>query len=202
VNRLAQALKRLKVKPEALASAPQITPLFKNAEGGLPTVLDAMRFSIQDEDIAAFLKKYDAIPVGDRERLPWEAIALAAGVDLRKLAGAVLFALRDMSVSTVKMIAFSNHPAVMQKTIEYALMPGGDKDRTTVHRGLGFLPDPKGPTFIGKAVFGAAGGNEASTQTQADVFDDEGDLDRLFPQANAMQERLVPIRQRLLETGD
>lgn len=200
-DQAAEALKRLKVSRQALEKAPPITPLFKDAEGGPTAVLGAMRFAVQDNAIAAFLKQYDAIPAGDRERLPWEAIAIKAGVDLRLLAGAILFAMREMSVNMVKVIAFSQHPKVMQKTIDYALMPSGDKDRMLVHRGLGFLPDPKGPTFIGKAVFGATGGREKDEPEMAATFDGDDDLDQLFPPANAMQEKLVPIRQRLLETG-
>jgi hypothetical protein len=196
-NRLAEALRRLKVKRETLERAPEITPLFNQAEGGLQAVLGAMRFAAQDEVIAAFLKKYDAIPAGDRQSLPWEAIAIAANVDLRHLAGAILFALREMSVNSVKVIAFSQHAAVMRKTIEYAMMPSGDKDRMLVHRGLGFLPDPKGPTFIGKAVFGAAG-REKEEPDLAATFDGDDDLDQLFPPANLIEEKLVPIRQRLL----
>ena len=174
--------------------------MFKKAEGGLEAVLDAMRFSSQDESIAAFLQKYDSIPVGDRERLPWEAIALAAKLDLRQLAGAMMFALNEASVSTVKIIALSSHPAVMQKTIDYAMLPGGDRDRTIVHRALGFLPDPKGPTFIGKAVFGASGEQRQEQNSKEANFDsEEDDLDDLFPPATAMQEKLIPIRQLLLD---
>jgi len=192
-------LKRLKVKPDQLATAPEITPLFKNAEGGLATVLGAMRFAAQDEVIAAFLKKYDSIPAGDRERVPWEAVAIAAKLDLHQLAGAMLFALQAASVQTVKIIALSSHPAVMQKTIEYAKMPSGDKDRMIVHRGLGFLPDPKGPVFIGKAEFGPSGSKQA--EEPAPTFGGDDDLDQIFPPAAAMQEMLVPIRQRRLEGG-
>ena len=199
IKRTAEALRRLKVKPEQLATAPQITPMFKNADGGLATVLGAMRFAAQDEVIAAFLKKYDSIPAGDRERVPWEAVALAAKLDMHQLTGAILFALQAASVNTVKIIAYSNHPAVMQKTIEYAKLPSGDRDRTIVHRGLGFLPDPKGPVFIGKAEFGASGSK--GTAEPAPTFSGDDDLDQIFPPADAMQEMLVPIRQRRLESG-
>jgi len=188
------------VKPELLATVPPITPFFQNAEGGLPAVLNAMRFATEEPEITAFLHKYDSIPESDRVRLSWEAIALAANVNLRTLAGAVLFALRDMSVSTVKMIAFSNHPKVMKATVDYALMPSGDRDRTMVHRGLGFLPDPKGPTFIGKAVFGPSGAKEGGdAETQAATFSGDDELEELFPSSKIMQEKLVPLRQRLLE---
>jgi len=186
------------VKPEQLAVAPEITSLFKNAEGGLRAVLNAMRFSVHDETIAAFLKKYDSIPEGDRRRVSWEAVALAAKLDLHHLTGSILFALQASSVNTVKVIALTSHPSVMQSTVNFAKLPSGEKDRTMLHQGLGFLPSPKGPTFIGKAVFGANGEKENDLSAENKVFDEDDDLDELFPPANVMQERLTPIRQRLL----
>ena len=194
-----QALKRLKVKPERLAAAPQITPLFKNAEGGLKAVLRAMRFSAQDDVIAAFLKKYESVPVGDRNSLPWEAIALSAGLDMHHLTGAILFALQAASVNAVKIIALTAHPAVMQKTVEFAKLPSGEKDRKIMHQGLGFLPSPKGPTFIGKAVFAGQGAPEKEEPEQTATFGENDDIDQLFPSVTAMQDKLIPIRQRLLE---
>ena len=195
MNRTQEALKRLKIKPEQLEEIPRITLLFKKAEGGLRMVLNAMRFSSGDETIAAFLKKYDSIPSGDCKNLPWEAIALSAKIDLQRLTGAILFALQSASVNTVKVIALSSHPLIVKKTIEYAKLPGGVKDRNTMHQALGFLPSPKGPTFIGKAVFGAGGNKESEEQTDANVFDADNDIDELFPSPSAMQEKLVPIRQ-------
>jgi hypothetical protein len=182
-----------------LAKTPQISPLFEKAEGGLKTVLNAMRFYAGDETIAAFLKKYDSIPAGDRERLPWEAIALSAKVDLQRLTGAILFAMQSASVNTVKVIALSSHPLIMQKTIEFAQMPGGVKDRNTMHQALGFLPSPKGPTFIGKAVFGSAGAKENEEPAEGAIFDADSDINELFPAPSTMQDRLVPIR--LLDKG-
>ena len=93
VSRSVGALQRLRVSEEALATAPAITPLLKKAEGGLKQVLAAMRFA-PDEVITAFLRKYDSIPVGDRERLPMEAIALAAGIDIHHLMGSIMMALQ------------------------------------------------------------------------------------------------------------
>ncbi len=161
-------------------------------------MINAMRFSMHDETIAAFLKKYDSIPVGDRRRVPWEAIALAAKLDIHRLTGAILFALQAASVNTVKVIALTAHPGVMQKTIDFARLPGGTQDRKTLHQGLGFLPTPKGPTFIGKAIFGPGGEREDENSEESSVFGADDDLDQLFPPANTMQERLAPIRQRLL----
>ena len=178
-----------------MESLPAITPLFKNAEGGLKSVLNAMRFCAQDEIIAEFLKKYDSIPSGDREVLPWEAIAFSAKIDLQRLTGAILFALQAASVNTVKVLALSSHPAIMKRTIEYAQMPGGVKDRTMMHQALGFLPTPKGPTFIGKAVFGPSGSADEKEVDDKTVFDGEDDIDELFPSPSETLQKLVPIRQ-------
>ena len=49
------ALKKLKVKPEILASAPKITPLLKTSvKGGLKAALDAMRFATDDHESMRF----------------------------------------------------------------------------------------------------------------------------------------------------
>lgn len=185
-----------------LASAPAITPLFENAEGGLKTVLGAMRFCSQNEVIGAFLEKYDSIPNGDREALPWEAVALSAKIDLQQLTGAILLAMQAASVNTVKVIALSSHPLIMKRTVDYAQLPGGEKDRMMMHQALGFLPSPKGPTFIGKAVFGPSGGKEQDEPEQAEVFGEDDDLDNLFPPPSATLEKLVPIRQLRSENKD
>ena len=200
VQRAADALRRLRIKPEDLDACPQITPLLKNADGGLKQVLSAMRFA-QDEVIADFLEKYDSIPTGDRERLPLEAIALAAKVDLNHLLGSTMMALQAQAVNTVKIIAMTSHPKITEARVKYGLMASGERDRTALDTAMGFLPSPKGPTFIGKAIFGSgkhvmdeqgAGGDEDETASG------DPDLDKLFPPANLMQEKLIPVRQRLL----
>jgi len=73
--------------------------------GGMKAVLNALRFAGDDPDIEAFLEKYDSIPSGDRERLPWEAIALSADVKVTHLLGAIHAAVHKHSVSRVKLIA-------------------------------------------------------------------------------------------------
>jgi hypothetical protein len=87
---------------------------------------------------------------------------------------------------------------------------------------MGFLPNPKGPVFVNKAIFGS-GQTTMDAQKQLrrrndDLPDDEDeeneprfpaadgsfdyDMDAIFPPANRTQEELVLIRQRLLpDTG-
>lgn len=164
-----------------------------------------MRFASDDETIAAFLKVYDGIPEGDRERIPWEAIVIAAKIDANNFLGATLFAMQSTAVNQVKFIALSHYPGVMKATAKYAVMPAGERDRATFHQGLGFLPSPKGPTFIGKAIFGGASttvADEENDGEKAPTFAMEENLDNIFPSATTMQNKLVPIRQRLLENSN
>jgi hypothetical protein len=80
---------------------------------------------------------------------------------------------------------------------------------------MGFLPSPKGPTFIGKAIFGsgnqtmnAQGAGKSNDDDDGDevniinVNPDEIDQDYLFPDSRDIQQKLIPIRQRMLEDGD
>jgi hypothetical protein len=205
VDRKVEALRRLRVKSEELEKVPQISPTLSQAEGGLPRVLDAMRFASQDEVISAFLKKYDSIPSGDREVLPWEAIAISAGVNMSHLLGSAMLALTQHAANISRIIAVTNHPSITKKRVEYGLLPSGEKDRYALDVMVGAMPSAKGPTFIGKAVFGAPGGSSKDKDDDDEpsdataVFGMDDDLDKLFPSPSAMQDKLVPIRQRLLD---
>ena len=204
-DRANDALKRLNVTPEQIATCPSISSFIRsNVRGGLKAALRAMRFTPADPTIVTFLEKYDSIPIGDRDKLPWEAIVVSGNIDVHHLMGATLFAVQSMSVNAVKFIALSNYPSIMKKTAEYAKMASGERDRATFHQGLGFLPSPKGPTFIGKAIFGGGGTKEVDEddkEEQPATFAMEEDVNNLFPSATAMQNKLSPIR-RLLESGD
>lgn len=209
MDRTQQALKRLGIDLNLLRSSPEITPLLKNAEGGLKAVLGAMRFNSQDPSVSAFLEKYDSIPSGDREKLSWEAIAIAAEVNLQQLGWAAITAVEQHSAGITKMLLVSSQPKIMRARIKYGLLPSGEKDRTAAQTASGVLASPKGPTFIGKAVFGS-GKSTMSAQDSGDSDDDDGpvidgdddpDLNHLFPSSVDVQKKMIPIRQRMLEDG-
>lgn len=203
-DRTLQAIKRLGIKPEEVDAAPGVTPLLKLADGGLKAVLGAMRFSGQNDTLQKFLHKYDSIPSGDRERLPWEAILIAAEVDFDTFVGAATFAIANVSANKSKIIMASSHPKITEARVRYALLPSGEKDRNALDIMVGAMPSPKGVTFIGKAIYGgasqtAAGDRDEDDTPQDATYVDDGNLDNLFPPSDAMQERLIPIRQKLLE---
>ena len=203
VDRKDQALKRLKVKPETLATAPQITPTIKSSvKGGLKAALGAMRFATDDPDIGAFLRKYDSIPVGDRDVLPWEAIALAANVNTRHLIGSIVLAVASLGATKSKLLIASNHPYITKSRIEFGKLPSGERDRTALDIMAGAQKSPNGATFIGNAVFGSlnqAGNKDVDDDGKSSQNSDDDKIDHLFPSVVGIQEKLIPIRQKLLE---
>jgi len=151
-----------------------------------------------------FLEKWDSIPERDRECLTIEVIALAADVDPRALLGEILLAAREYSVVKFKLQALEAHPDILEKTIEYAKLPGGYRDRDTMHTILGALPRSK-TTFIDKFYAGSESEKadlpeseetpKAITQTEEMVEDENF----VFPDCEMMQEKIQPIRQKLLD---
>ena len=208
-QRSKEALKRLKIKPEELRLVPQFSSTLRLAGGSLNAVMQAILFDNSDPTIRSFLDAYDSIPIGDRKSIPWEAIALKSGVNVQQFVGAAVIALTRKSAIASKIIAVSNHPKVMKATVTYAQYAGGEKDRKMLHEMMGTLPTPKGPTFIGKAIFGSgksvmeSDGDEGggSSNAPADVFTDDDDFEELFPSAKEIQDKLIPIRQKRLGDG-
>lgn len=203
------ALRRLGVKREELARCPAISPILKKARGGLRALLSAMRLAADDPDIGKFLEAYDGIPPSDLPHLTWEAICLSAEVNPKHLLGAVQVAAVSFFSNTSRLIAVSSHPAITKARVQYALMPSGEKDRNALDIMVGALPTAKGPTFIGKAVFGGGGGSDkdddgedAHVEAQTvSTFGPDDDIFDIFPPANEIQEKIIPVRQRLTSGG-
>jgi hypothetical protein len=133
--RKAKALRKLGVSSDQVAGVPQITPLLKDKRRSLKPVLFAMCLS-QDPVVQRFLAKRASLDVWARENTAWEAIALAAGIDMQHLLGAAILAVGEVG----KVIAISHHLELLEKRIEYAKLPGGWRDRDAIDRLLGLLP--------------------------------------------------------------
>jgi hypothetical protein len=71
----------------------------------------------------ASLPSRDSLGVWARENTCWEAIAIAAGVDLLHLLGAALVAQREHTGTAAKVVAMSRHLEIVKKRIEYAKLP-------------------------------------------------------------------------------
>lgn len=199
------ALRKLKVKPDLLEKAPPITYMLKkDLKGGLKTALEAMRFATDDQEINSFLKVYDKIPIGDKPRVPWEAIAIAAKVNPKHLMGSIRLAVEVHCMNRSRFIAITNHPGITQARVDFGLLHvGAEKDRMALDIQNGVMRGPQGPTFVGKQVAVYNAGGASSKDDEGNIVEpvksnDDG-FDDLFPSPNDIQDKLVPIRQRLLE---
>ena len=189
------ALARLKISPEELRNAPPLSEILKEVRGGIGLAIKAMRFS-DSEPIVTFLKKYDSISERDRKSLSFEAIALAARINVATLLGEILLAERKHSVMRVTHIAVSAHPDVMKSRARFALKRDGYRDRDKMDEILGALKPAAGSTFIGKAFFGSGKEEPEEEKPEPSVTDE----DWIFPDCEVMQEHVQPMRQKLLET--
>lgn len=195
-----RVLKRLRVKQSSLDKAPDISAVLKETYGGLSLAVEAMRFSTNSDLIQRWLARFDRLSDRDR-KIPRiiEAVALSQEIPVADLFGHILLALREYSVYTVKAIAVSHHPEIMKKRVEFAKLPGGFRDRDALDLMLGALPSNKGSTFIQKAVFTSTDSPENDVPEEAHPQEIVDDMDFVFPNAEDVQDKLVPIRQRLVE---
>lgn len=189
------SLIKLEIDLDEVNNAAPLNAILKEAEGGLPAVLNAMRFS-QDPVILKFLKAYKLGNEIDHHIIPWEAWAVKARVDIPALLGSIMIALRQQSVNTIKIVSITTHPDVVRATVKNAMTPKGHRDRENLHTALGFLPRAKGATFIDKYFAGTVGSsipddNESPQPDKpADVLParpDEIDIDDLFPNVEDTQ---------------
>lgn len=190
-------LSRIGVSLSEYQAAPKISPILREIQGGKSKALRAMRFSSQPL-IRTFLEKYDSIPPRDRGKLSIEAIALAAKIEIPHLWGEIMLAMREHSVSAVKVIAVAAHPDIMKARVEFAQLPGGYRDRDKLDEILGAVKPANGNTFIGRAFFG---GQQPESDTDKDEPEASDDLEYMFPDASAIQERHSPIKQKALPGG-
>ena len=178
----ATALAKLGIDRDRLNQAAPISEILENAEGGIPSVIAAMRFS-DDPSVQEFLKVYDESTESDRRLIPLEAFCLLADVDSSQLLGAAIVALMQQNANIVKIIAVTSHPATMRARVRNALKPGGYKDRNAIDTALRFLPQPKGSTTLIQVPGGAI--------VQESMNPDDVDTDDLFPNLSETQKLLT-----------
>jgi hypothetical protein len=119
--------------------------------------------------------------------VPWEAIALLAGIDGRHLLGAIILALREHSANEVKVAALTAHAEVTRATVSAALQPEGYRDRQMLHTALGFLAPPKGQT-LNFNFPGSDDGRESNVEIAAEDID----MNELFPDLMTTQKKMLP----------
>jgi hypothetical protein len=199
-DRQAEALRRMDIDGAALAKMPPISEILTEANISKSDVIKAMRFS-DDDLIDKFFYAYDALPMKDRDSVPLEALILKAGVNPTHFLGSMQLAIRENAMNRTKMIAMANHPKVMEKTIEYAQLAGGYRDREHLYTMTGALPTPKGISIFQKFTNTSPTSDGAKeTVVEAEIV--ETDANYIFPDSSRMQDKLTPIRQKQLGSGE
>lgn len=177
--------------------APQITPILNEVTDGVKIAFKAMRFS-SEPLIVAFLEKWDSLSAHDQEKCPIEAVAISANLDIKHLWGEMMLAIREQSVASVKIIAVASHPEITKKRVEFAKTPGGFRDRDALDTMLGALPKNQGISIFNKIFTGTKETEEEKNDPLPPEMED--DIDVMFPDCSAMQERVQPLRQKMLES--
>lgn len=202
LTRQKAALRRLGVKQEELDHSPKISDILKDSMGGVDKAINALRFS-NDTSAIEFFRVYDAIPVGDRNSLPIEAVSLKAGVSPASLLGSAIMSFKSLKGQESALIAISNHPDVIKKTIEFAKNEKGHADRQMLHQAVGFLPSPKGTSFSVNLLGGKAQYGKPSEIEDGEVVEATGeDFDSVFPSINDVETDWQQNRQKLLGDGE
>lgn len=190
------ALRRLGITKDEIELAPYITDILKNSFKTVKAAIQAIRFSNETTAIE-FLAVYDALPAGDRDYIPIEAVCLKASVSPSALLGATFLACKTMRGQESALIAVNAHPAVLKSTIRFANLPGGEKDRKMLHEAVGFLPTPKG----GSINVNLMGGVPQFKNPERAPEPDEEDFGELFPSINRNLEEWSDDRRKLLADG-
>lgn len=185
-------LKRLGVSKQQLDVTPDIDSILKEHRGGKKLAIKSLRFS-EDPIATAFLEKYDSLGERDLQSLPIQAIAIAANVDPKHLLGEIMLAIRECSVSSVKIIAMAAHPDITKKRVEFAKTLQGFRDRDKLDEMLGAIKSPSGSVFINK-FFGATTKEMPEDDDKPEEMVD--DLEYMFPDSSVVQDKVVALRQK------
>jgi len=141
------------------------------------------------------LQVYDETPERDRKQIPFEAVALKAGVGSAPLLGAMMLAFQSYQAQKSAALVMGEHPSIVAASVKFAKKSRGIQDRKMLHEAVRFLPTPKGQSI--NLNFGEKEKPEA----------DEGpaespEMDALFPMITNREEKWQADRSRVLEDGN
>lgn len=140
-------MRKYGVSHEALAEAPQITPLLRQNGVKCSRLIEVLRCDTEAESLA-FVQFWDGLTATDRSVITLEVAALAAQLTPRRLwelyHGATLMQAKE-SVAVMMAEAL---PAIMRRALSRAKTVKGDRDRERIMKAARILPTPKGSTTV------------------------------------------------------
>lgn len=98
---------------------PVVTQILSQAEGGIPTILDALRSS-SDDDAQSFIEMYDSLSATDKKYLTLEQIAVACGIGSRRLLEVATSASLDYGQTATKLLLASSMHKVVHAAVKSA----------------------------------------------------------------------------------
>lgn len=206
--RLNKFLRQRNISKRDFGLAPKIGETAKKIIGDRTRIFETLKFS-PEPDARKFLEFVWGLGVENQEKLPIEALCLAADVHPLKLIGALLVGARDTSRMESALKTMIAHPEVVDRTIQAATerepivmngniighTHGSVKDRELVHKAVGWLPSPKGSS-INVNLFGDQGHR---LQEPAEDDGEESLMDSVFGHDAREIENWGEDRRRLLE---
>lgn len=142
-NRRDELLRRLDVDVAALNAQPQIAPLLKQC-GILPArVIEVLRADADDLSLAA-VKLWDSLTPANRNLLGLEALAMASGMNPRRLWELYCGATMSQSRDSLGVMIADALPDIMRVTIKDAKKAKGFVSREHIFKAARVLPTPKG----------------------------------------------------------
>ena len=149
-GRAEEARKRLGITSEQMRGVARISPILECVEGGVESVIEALRFSQEDESARAFLQKYDSVPPADLSYLSIDEICVAAGIDPKRLLTLAVDWMVRISVMRAQIEVYGILPGVTKAMIKSALTDKGTRDRRLLFQIAGILPTahPPGPFAV------------------------------------------------------
>jgi hypothetical protein len=190
-------LARYKVGKRQWETCPKISDIIQRAIGGRNQAIEKLKFS-KNADAVKLMEFCEKLAWSTREKIPIEALCLAAGVDITTIAGALVLAARDTSRLESTLITLEKHPDVVRATAFYAGLADNSKDREMFHKAaaVGWLPQPKGSS-INVNVFDP---KQHHTEDE-DEIDGIPTIEGVFDSDPMEIENWGENRRRLLEAG-
>lgn len=182
----------LEVDPALVAVAPKVSHLFKHVPGGEPAIWEMLSGS-DSADAAKLLQVKERLTNRQFNTVPFEAIAIAAGMSTKHAFGVVSEAVIEHSQDASKLILHASAPAMMEKAVEHAKADGVG-ERKTLLQAVGLVPRSRNTVTIvnGDVVKG-------NKQTLA-VLPSVSDAGRRFGQRFGMEMTLPAIAAPADET--
>lgn len=180
---------------------PEITQMFRAVEGGVETILIALR-AHSEEDARTFISAYDALTISDKRYLRLEDIAFAVGIGSLRLAELAQTALYLYCSMQTKLLISMGMPSVTRSIIKAA---------TSEQPIMGYDADTKSSTVIGYTngdvrameVFGKIAGMVPVPKGAQNIInnnflpklDEEGDAAPAAPMWKDSDERLKEFHE-------